>query len=112
MSFRTLEDCLDKIMYNIGVLLVNEDMMEGDDSPDVCDFKVMFPRIRKALIDDASLNVGEAIAQDTRLAQDISFAFCWYYMVSCSYVGPDDPQFPVSNTDRDDTWDNIERLIN
>lgn len=33
-------------------------------------------------------------------------------MVSCSFVGPDDPEFPVANTDRDDTWANIQKLLN
>ena len=58
MSFRTLEDCIEKIIYNVGVLLVNEDMMEGDTSDLVCDIGVMFPRIYK----DFNAFAGEEIA--------------------------------------------------
>lgn len=57
MSFRVLEDCIEKIMYNIGVLLVNESMMEEDDADYVCDFTYMFPRIREALMREASPEV-------------------------------------------------------
>lgn len=104
MSIRTLEDCVEKIMHNVSVLLVNEDMMEGDSADLVCSFKTMFPAIRSAFMQYAGLKIAEKINDGGRLSQDISFTFYWYYMVSCSFVGPEDPEFPVSNTDRDDTW--------
>lgn len=112
VSLRSLEECAQKIMYNIDVLLVNEDLMEGNDTDLVCDFKTMFPKIRKAFMDFAGEEIASQIAENGRLSQDLSFAFYWYYMISCSLVGPDNPEFPVSNTDRDDTWEKIQNMLN
>ena len=94
-------------MHNVSVLLVNEDMMEGDSSDLACKFNAIFPAIRRAFMEFADPEIAGEIAEDERLSQDISFTFYWYYMVSCSFVGPEDPEFPVANTDRDDTWEKI-----
>jgi hypothetical protein len=99
-------------MHNIGVLLVNEDMMEGDIADDVCDFKTMFPMIRLAFCSEAGTKIANEIRRNGELSQSVGFAFWWYYMVSSSFVGPEDPQFPVSNTDRYDTWEKIQNMLN
>lgn len=104
---RTLEQCAEQIMHNIGILLVNEEMMEGDLTDLACKFDMIFPRIYSAFRDASSFEVQQELDKHKRLYADISFAFYWYYMVSCSFVGPSDPEFPVANTDRDDTWDKI-----
>lgn len=111
VSTRTLEDCAERIAYNVGVLLVNEDMMQGDLTDRVCDLEFMFPRLKGAL---AAIrpDVGNELAKGGRLAQDVSFALWWYYMVSSSFVGPENPHFPVSDTDRDDTWARIQDMLN
>lgn len=112
VSLRTLEQCAEKIMHNVSVLLINEDMMEGDSSDLACKFTDIFPAIRRAFMEHAGPEIAREIAEDGRLSQDISFAFYWYYMVSCSLVGPDDSEFPVPNTDLDDTWDKIQKMLN
>ena len=112
VSTRVLEDCAGRIMHNIGVLLVNEDMMEGDIADDVCDFKTMFPMIRLAFCSAAGTKIATQIRRNGELSQSVGFAFWWYYMVSSSFVGPEDPQFPVSNTDRYDTWEKIQNMLN
>lgn len=37
-------------MHNVSVLLVNEDMMEGDSSDLACKFNAIFPAIRRAFM--------------------------------------------------------------
>lgn len=112
VSTRTLEDCVRRIMHNVGVLLVNEDMMEGDLADSVYDFNAMFPAIRAALCAKATKDVAAEICKDGEFSQSVGFAFWWYYMASSSFVGPDDKDFPVSNTDMDSTWKKMQNILN
>jgi hypothetical protein len=112
ISVRTLEDCVMRIMHNVGVLLVNEDMMEGDAADNIYDFHAMFPAIKAAFCAEAGKEIAAEINKNGELSQGVGFAFWWYYMVSSSFVGPEDPQFPVSNTDRDDTWEKMQNALN
>ena len=81
VSRRTLEDCAERIMWNVGALLVNEDMMEGDIADDVCDFKKMFPVIRRTFCEETGPEIAKEIRKNGEFSQSVGFAFWWYYMV-------------------------------